>query len=92
MLRGIALPSLSDSDRELMEAEFSTDEIALAIRSIRSGKATGPNGIPIELHKRCPDKMAPYLRAMFLESRENGSLPRDQRLASIVVIHKEGKP
>lgn len=75
-----------------MESPLTKDEIAQAIRALRPGKALGPNGLPIELYKLCPDKLAPQICNLFEKSRETGILPRDQRLATIVTIHKEGKP
>ena len=69
-----------------------TEEIERAIHGLHSGKALGPNGVPIELYKAQSEVLAPHLLRMFSESRERGCLPENQRLATIVTIHKEGKP
>ena len=68
------------------------EKIEQAIHGLNSGKALGPNGVPVELYKLPPEALDPYLLQMFLESRDRGILPADQRLATIVTMHKEGKP
>lgn len=92
LLRDIRLPALSAEEAGALDSDFTNDEIAQAIRNLQSGKALGPNGLPIKLYKLRPDKIAPYLRAMFGESKRVGLLPPDQRIATLVTIHKEGKP
>lgn len=92
LLQDIRLPSLTEAHRDALETEITNEEIISAIKALHPGKATGPNGIPIELYKLRPDVLAPHLRAMFLKSRDKRQLPLDQRLATIIVIHKSNKP
>ncbi|KAF6764514.1 hypothetical protein DFP72DRAFT_955578, partial [Ephemerocybe angulata] len=44
-------PKVSDTDREEMDASITPEEVAAAIRNIKSGKAAGLDGIPIEIWK-----------------------------------------
>lgn len=91
LLSDISLPALTDEERSTLDSALTNDKIAQAIRNLQPGKALGPNGLPIELYKLKPDKIAPYLQAMFEKSRELGHLPQDQRVATLVTIHKRGK-
>ena len=92
LLAEIQLPELTGEQKKALDADITVNEIEQAIHGLKSGKAPGPNGLPIEFYKLQTDTLAPYLLRMFLECREQGSLPEDQRLATIVVLHKEGKP
>lgn len=60
------------------------EELLRAIKSINSGKALAPDGLPIEFYK------TPLL-SMFNESFNNGTLPPTLRLATIILILKRGK-
>lgn len=86
------MPTLSEADREALDADIMADEICNAIFAIKSGKAMGPNGVPIEFQKGMALGIAPHLKNMFEESRDRGILTLDQRLASIVVLLKPNKP
>lgn len=92
LLGEMDLPTLTENDRDVLDADLTVEEICKAIYSVRSGKAMGPNGISIEFLKAMASKVAPHLLTMYEESLEQGILPQDQRLATIVVIHKTGKP
>lgn len=92
LLRDIKLPKLTTVDNDYLESDITIDEIAQAIRALHSGKASGPNGLPIELFKITPEAVALHLLAMFNTSKELGELPIDQRIANIMVIPKPNKP
>ena len=46
-------------------ADISVDAIAAALRSVPSGHSPGPDGIPVELYRRCGDVLRPLLAAVF---------------------------
>ena len=92
LLSNFKLPTITEEENLALEAKVTPEEIEQAIHGLSSGKALGPNGIPIELYKSQSGIVAPYLLQMFLDSREMGILPEEQPLATIVLIHKEGKP
>lgn len=92
LIKDIKLPTLSQTEFGYMESEFTEEEVAQAIGSLNVGKASGPNGLPIELYKLCPDKLTKHLLRMFEESKVKLELLRDQCIATLVTIHKEGRP
>lgn len=91
LLRDIKLPTLSKENTSYLESDITVGEVTQAIRTLHSGKASGPNGLPIELYKLAPEVIAPHLHNMFLTSKELGELPPDQRMANIVVVLKPNK-
>uniref|UniRef100_A0A0E9VR75 Reverse transcriptase domain-containing protein n=1 Tax=Anguilla anguilla TaxID=7936 RepID=A0A0E9VR75_ANGAN len=50
---------MMDQDKTVLDKQLSVEEMLEAVRSMRSGKTPGPNGIPIEIHKLFPDKLLP---------------------------------
>lgn len=92
LLADIKMPTLSEQDKESLEGALTVDELAKGIKELRPGKALGPNGIPIELYKLKPDLLSHHLKSMFEDCRELGKLPRDQRIATLVAVPKDGKP
>ncbi|XP_078542335.1 adhesion G protein-coupled receptor E3-like [Lissotriton helveticus] len=92
LLSEMQLPQLTEEDKVFLDSDLYQEEIAQTIRTLQLGKAMGPNGLPIERYKLKPDRIAPYLKSMYKESLEKRCLLQDQRIAMLVVIHKEGKP
>ena len=91
-LADIQLPKLQKTDRYSLEADIMTDDKEKAIHGLKSGKASGPNRVPVEKYKLVSTKIAPFPLTMFTESKETGELPTYQCLATIIVIHKEENP
>lgn len=91
-LQDIKLPLLNSDVRAELESSLTAEEIGNGIAALKVGKAVGPNGIPIELYRATSSRIAPHLLTMFTESLERGELPYDQRVATIVAIHKPNKP
>ncbi|KAJ1160720.1 hypothetical protein NDU88_001213 [Pleurodeles waltl] len=50
-LRDIDLTALTADDKTALEYDLTTEEVGQAIRALQSGKAIGPNGLPVELSK-----------------------------------------
>ena len=91
LLGNIPLPTITHTQREQLELDITVEEVEHAIYGLKSGKATGPNSIPIELYKILATKLAPRMLKMYEESASVGVLPADQRMATIVVLPKAGK-
>lgn len=91
-LQRIDMPNLTPDKRDSLEGDLILAEVTDAIGPQKAGKTPGPNGLPSEFFKMNTALLAPHLLKMFLESKEQGCLPQDLRLATVVVIHKEGKP
>lgn len=75
-----------DLDKSL---EFS--EILKGLQIMQNGKASGPDGFPIDFYKRFGKQLAPLLLDMYKDSLANGSLPLTLTQASISLILKRGK-
>lgn len=67
------------------------EELADALKNMSSGKAPGPDGLPIEKYRTFSGKLLPHLLEMFNESYEKGILSQSLRSAVIPLILKAGK-
>ena len=91
-LNNLDFPTLSEIGYNALNAELTEEEISLAIDGMSAGKASGPDGLPIDIYKRFKSKLCRPLLEMFLESYNNGILPPSLRGALITLILKPGKP
>ncbi|KAJ1135146.1 hypothetical protein NDU88_001591 [Pleurodeles waltl] len=51
LLKDVPLRQLTEEEGEVLEAELTEEELLEALQGIQSGKAPGPNGLPIEMYK-----------------------------------------
>lgn len=58
---------------------------------MNSGKAPGPDGLPIEFYKEFKSKLVQPLLDMYNESYELGMLPDSLRIATITLLLKPNK-
>ncbi|XP_055011901.1 myotubularin-related protein 5-like [Boleophthalmus pectinirostris] len=87
----LTLLTLEDSDKTKLESDLSLSEIDNAIRKMKSGKAPGPDGYPIEFFKTFASKLAPLLLKVFRESLDNKVLPTTMTQATISLLLKKSK-
>lgn len=59
------LPTISEAARGKLEQLIVVGEIDQALKGMKSGKAPGPNGFPIEFYKKFSAKLIPILRDDF---------------------------
>lgn len=85
-------PTVSNEDRCKLEENLSIEELQEALQCMNSGKAPGPDGIPVEFYKKFAGKLMPHLLEVFNESLEKGILPPSLRAALITLVLKPGKP
>ena len=85
------LPTISDADRGKLEQPIVVGKIDQALKGMKSGKAPGPDGFPIEFYKKFSAKLIPILRDVFAETLEKGTLPPTMTQAIISVLHKKDK-
>ncbi|CAH2311707.1 metabotropic glutamate receptor 2-like, partial [Pelobates cultripes] len=45
------MPEISETDREALEAPITPEELAYAIKKAKTGKAPGPDGLPLQYYK-----------------------------------------
>lgn len=89
--QSIQLPKLSAEDTSSLEGDISEAEINQAIKSMKVGKAPGPDGFPIEFYKAFYKQLSPMLRKVYAEALQLGSLPPTMSQAVISVLLKDGR-
>lgn len=57
--------SLSEDEKEALDGALTVEDLYDAMKSMNSGKAPGPDGIPIEFYKKFKQKLAQLLLDMF---------------------------
>lgn len=90
-LNALDIPSLNETARQQLDADFTLAEIKSAIRAFPSGKACGPDGFGIEFYKAHIDKLAPLLLRMFNSSLNEGTFPETLYDANICLLLKKGR-
>ena len=68
----------------------SLDEVEKALRSLKSGKASGPDGIPAEVIKAGGSELAEQLFLLIQKFWTEEQIPADLRDALIVTLFKKG--
>lgn len=91
-LDGLAIPVIPEGQSEGLGAGLTLGEISGAIDSMKSGKASGPDGLPIDIYKKFKSKLQSPLLEMFYESLQNGIFPPSLRGALITLLPKPGNP
>lgn len=74
----------------LLNREVSPQEVEVATKDMKSGKATGPDGIKAEMLKSCADLLSPYLVIVHNNILTNEVYPADGAKGLIVPLHKKG--
>lgn len=91
-LKDLQFQTLSEEDRKLLNNPLTAQDILEAIGEMNTGKAPGPDGLPIEFYRVFQKKLIQPLLNMFMESFNMGILPNSLRLATITLILKPNKP
>lgn len=87
----LEFPQLAEDAKLDLENYLSIKELVDAVQSMSSGKAPGPDGLPVEIYKTFSKRLMPHLLEMYTESYETGILPPSLRSALITVVLKPGK-
>lgn len=87
----LVIPCISEGTKTELDRELNLNDISSAITNMRGGKASGPDGLPIDIYKLFKTKLIAPLLDVYLESFKIGSLPVSVRSALIALILKPGK-
>lgn len=90
-LEGLDLPTLNPDQRDGLDAPVTASEILEVIRTLKVGKAPGPDGLTTEFFKCFPEEVTPLLLQMYNEAFSLGTLPPTLCQALITLILKKGK-
>lgn len=90
-MRKLHFPTLTEEAKSDLDKHLSVEELREAMKGLSSGKAPGPDGLPIEVYKTFAGKLLPHLLEVFNESDEKGILPPSLRVAVISLHLKPGK-
>ena len=69
--------------------EITTDEVKVAIKAMKNGKATGPDDIPAEIWKACGDVGCEWLCTLFNGIIETGQMPSKFRSSYLIPVYKQ---
>lgn len=73
-----------------LDEEISEAEIRKAIKSLKSGKAAGPDGLPSDFFLHACDSLVKFLCPLFNKVFVSGAYPESWTKAVIFPLHKKG--
>uniref|UniRef100_A0A8C5MQZ0 Reverse transcriptase domain-containing protein n=1 Tax=Leptobrachium leishanense TaxID=445787 RepID=A0A8C5MQZ0_9ANUR len=82
---------LPQSTARLLESPLSTEELAGALKSSKTGKCPGPDGLPLNYYKRFLKTLSPHFLLAFNSVPEGRLIPPQTLAANITLIPKDGK-
>ena len=71
----LVIPSIDLESDDSLEVEVTSEEVATALSSTKSGSMPGPDSFPNELYKPFSAQLAPLLCLVFMECMEKSTLP-----------------
>ena len=74
-----------------MKVPFSSEEIRRAIKKLKNNKTPGPDNIPAELFKNCPEELISKIVDLFNNIAQTGEIPQDLDLGYLIPLHKAGQ-
>ena len=75
-----------------LSTPFTIQELTLAVRQLKSGKAQGPDNIPPEFLIHCGPRCLEWLREFYSKCLSNTTVPKIWRKATVIAIPKPNKP
>ncbi|GFS20241.1 LINE-1 reverse transcriptase homolog [Elysia marginata] len=86
--QNLNIPQLNEDQKDATEAEFTEEEISVALKSMKNGSAPGPDGIPVEFYKTFWLDVKEKFMEAFRYNQEVSTLSPTQRQGTITLIHK----
>ena len=80
------------SDHQNLKNDITTPEVSSAIKSLKLGKAPGPNDIQNEFIKNCGIKLIHWLNEFLNICYRHIRIPKQWRLADVISLFTPGKP
>ncbi len=90
-LDSLNIPQILIEEKNKLDEDLTLQEIGEAIDSMKSGKAVGPDGLPIEIYKTFKEKLLTPFMEMIVEAYHQDLLPASMRGALITLLPKPGK-
>ena len=88
-LSSVVLPSLAEDKKNICEVLISMRECEIVINEMKSNKAPGKYGIPIEFYKIFWKQLGSSLVGMYNDSFEKNEMPVSMRKSVTTLIHKK---
>ena len=83
---------LSNGTEHVLNESISEEEVIVAIRKLKNGKASGIDDISAEMLKKGGKNVQLFLTKLFNEIFEQGIYPQEWSKAIIIPIYKKGDP
>ena len=84
------IDGLASTREQLLDIQFTEDDIAKAIGEISPTAAAGPDRFPAILLKQCCTSLSKPLYMIWRKSMDQGRIPQILKTAHIIPIHKGG--
>ncbi|KAK3199589.1 hypothetical protein Dsin_023004 [Dipteronia sinensis] len=89
---GLNLKRFSDDEREVLEEDFSTEEVRSALCNCNGNKAPGPDGLNLHFIKSNWEVIREDFMEFLKEFHRDRSIVKDLNMPFIALISKVGKP
>jgi len=86
------LPQLEGDQQQVLDSSITAEELEAAMRSLKDGKASGIDGLPVEFYKVFWTLVGPDLLHVLEECIRVGELPLSCKSAVVCLLPKDGNP
>uniref|UniRef100_A0A8C5Q7Q5 Reverse transcriptase domain-containing protein n=1 Tax=Leptobrachium leishanense TaxID=445787 RepID=A0A8C5Q7Q5_9ANUR len=83
--------TISEETKEALDTPFTMEELASAVKSMKSGKSPGPDGFTMGYYKTFLSSLGPHFLQAFNSLADHSTIPQSALLATITLIPKPDK-